>query len=230
MYELILGWALESLTQFTNTKDSKDLSIALEAIRTKNELVVERFKYAWTACQSIVDLAIKIEADLIEFQKTASKTDGTKESTEKYLSAIRQDFHPKYYRQLFKIRSQFESTNDLFSAYSEVLADIVHFSTLEDIATNKNLRSSSDISRTYRGLWKLYADIIIRLVRVTSNDLRFWLTDIPYAIPAEEWVKKDLDLAKQFLLAKDWGGKRFHITLESKEGLEQFWKAVEQFK
>lgn len=227
MYELLMGWALNSLSQFTTVKDSKDLAIVLEAIKAKNELVKERFGYAYASAQQVVELSIKVESELIDFRKNVMTQTTNKSDGKRYIALIKQDFHPKYYRQLTKIRSGFESTNDLLAAYSEIMSDIVRINMLEQIVETKMYNSPSDINRSYRGLWTLYSNIVTSLVRLTANDLRFWLTDNPYVVQAEQWAQdKDLDLARQFLLSRDWGGRRFHLTLESKEGLEQFWKAV----
>jgi|YNPNPStandDraft_1061719.scaffolds.fasta_scaffold73770_2 hypothetical protein len=227
MYELLLQWGLESLAKLVAVKGEKDSAILLEAVRAKNSLVVERFRYAREACQAIVDLAIQVDTDLEEFRLKAPETDGTLPATKKFMGELKLDFHPKYYRRLKKLRSQFESTNDVLSAYSVVMSDLLHFSTMEKIAIEKKLRSSSDLCRTYRGLWTLYAEILTSLVRLTSNDLRFWLIDAPYIVQAERWAKQDFELAMTFLLAKEWGGMSFRISLETKEGLESFWKSIQ---
>jgi hypothetical protein len=188
MYELLLSWGLESLTKLVMSEDDKDVTILLEAIRAKNTLVVERFKYAWEASQEIVGLAIQVDAELEEFRVNAPQTDGTLDATKKFMGALRGDFHPKHYRYLKKLRSRFESTSDVLSAYSIKMADIIHFSMVEKISIEKQLRASSDILRTYRGLWTLYSEILTKLIRLTSNDLRFWLTDTPHVNIAEDWA------------------------------------------
>lgn len=226
MYELLLQWGLESLTKLVLAKDQKGSSFLIEAVRAKNALVVERFRYAREACQSIVDLSLQVDDNLEDFRSKAPKTDGTLGATKKFMGALKMEFHPPYYRRLRKLRSQFESTNDLLSAYSVVMSDILHFNTMEKIVIAKDLRSSSDLCRTYRGLWTLYSEMLTSLIRLTSNDLRFWLRDAPYIIQAEQWAKQDFQRAMEFLLAKDWGGKSFRLSLETDEGLRAFWDSI----
>jgi len=227
MYELLLQWGLDSLTKLVLAKDDKGSAFLLEAVRAKNALVVERFRYAREACQAIVDLAIQVDAELEDFRLKAPKTDGTLEAAKKFMGVLKTEFHPPHYRRLKKLRSQFESTNDLLSAYSVVMSDLLHFSTMEQIAVKKNLRSSSDLCRTYRGLWTLYSEILTSLVRLTSNDLRFWLMDAPYIVQTEKWAKQDYQRAMEFLLADNWGGMSFRISLETAEGLKDFWTSIQ---
>lgn len=226
MYELLLQWGLESLAKLVIAKDEKDSAFLLEAVRAKNALVIERFRYARDACQAIVDLAVQIDTDLEEFRSKAPETDGTIQTTKKFMGALKTEFHPPYYRRLKKLRSQFESTNDVLSAYSVEMSDILHFSTMERIAIEKKLRSSSDLCRVYRGLWTLYSQILTSLIRITSNDLRFWLIDEPYVTQAEKWAKQDFQRVMDYLLAESWGGMSFRISLETKEGLKAFWESV----
>lgn len=225
MYELLLQWGLQSLTQLTGLKNSNDMSIMLEAIKAKNALVIERFKFAWEACQSVVDLTIEVESELAQFEKEIQKNISTKpDRLAIHLRMLKHDFHPNYYRQLKKIRSRFESTNDLLSSYSKTMVGIVHFSMVEDIVKKKKLKSPSDINYAYRGVWTLYSEILISLVRLTSNDLRFWLTDTPFVIKADRWADKDFENVSNFLTADDWGGNWFHLSLENEYGLQEFWK------
>jgi hypothetical protein len=210
--------------------DSDQVAVMLEAIKAKNALVVERFKYSYEACQSVTALAINVDAELALFRKKAPKTDGTPESRDKFVAVLKSEFHPVHYRQLLKLRSKFESTNDLLSGYSTTLTPIIHISMLERIIEEKHYYSASAISRTYRGLWTFYAEIITSLVRLTSNDLRFWLTDCPYVVHAENWARRELESAQEFLLASDWGGKRFHLSIETAEGLDEFWKGMSSNK
>lgn len=226
MYELLLQWGIESLTKLVTTKGDKDSSILLEAVKVKNALVVERFRYAREACQAIVDLSMSVDTDLEVFRLKAPDTDGSLQATKKFMGALKTEFHPLHYRRLKKLRGQFESTNDVLSAYSVVMSEILHFSTMEKIAIEKNLRSSGELRRTYRGLWTLYSEILTSLVRLTSNDLRFWLIDSPYIEEAEVQAKKDFQQVMNFLLAEKWNGNSFRISLETKEGLKSFWKSI----
>jgi len=227
MYELLLQWGLESLTKLVAAKGEKDSAILLEAVRAKNALVIERFRYAREACQAIVDLAMSVDTDLEKFRSKAAGTDGTLQATKKFMGALKLEFHPPHYRRLRKLRSQFESTNDILSAYSVVMSGILHFSAMEKIAIEKSLRSSSDLCRTYRGLWTLYSETLTSLVRLTSNDLRFWLIDAPYIVQAEVWARQDFQRIMDFLLAENWGGTSFRLSLETREGLASFWESIQ---
>lgn len=228
MYESLIKWGFEQIANLAIAKDKRDVQIMLEAIKTKNALVVERFKYAWNSCQSIVDLSNQVDKGLIEFQSKAPETKKTKKSAFQFLGALKNDFHPTYYRQLKKLRSQMESTNDLLSAYSSTFVEMVNFGMLQNLVEHKKAYSANFILRNYRGLWTLYAEILTSLVRITSNDLRFWLTDTPYVLMADEYALEDFDSLRKFLFADEWDGKRFHLSLETKEGIEIFWNHMDQ--
>ncbi|HUI89476.1 MAG TPA: hypothetical protein VLX61_12210 [Anaerolineales bacterium] len=226
MYELLLQWGIDSLTKLVSTKRNQDSAILLEAVKAKNALVVERFRYAREACQAIAELSMTVDAELEVFRSKAPDTDGSLQATKKFMGALKTEFHPSHYRRLKKLRSQFETTNDLLSAYSVVMSDLLHFSTMEKVAIEKKIRSAGNLSRTYRGLWTIYSEILTSLVRLTSNDLRFWLIDSPYIEQAEALAKEDFHQAMTFLLADSWSGKSFRLSLETKEGLKSFWKSI----
>ena len=229
MYESLIKWGFEQVSGLAIAKDKRDVQIMLEAIKAKNSLVLERFKYAWNSCQSVVDLSIQVDEGLSEFLTQAPQTDKSRESAFKFLGALKNEYHPKYYRQLKKLRSQIESTNDLLSAYSSIFVEIINFGMLQNIVEHKKHYSASFILRNYRGLWTLYTEILISLVRVTSNDLRFWLTDSPYVVCADEYAMNDFELVKKFLFAEDWDGKRFHLSLETVNGIANFWNHIEKY-
>jgi hypothetical protein len=228
MYESLIKWGFEQISNLAIAKDKRDVQIMIEAIKTKNALVVERFKYAWDTCQSIVDLSVQVDEGLIEFQSKAPETKRTKKSAFQFLGALKNDFHPKYYRQLKKLRIQLESTNDLLSAYSSTFVEMVNFGMLQNLVEHKKTYSGNFILRNYRGLWTLYAEILTSLVRITSNDLRFWLTDTPYVVMADEYALNDFDAVRKFLFSEEWHGKRFHLSLETEEGMGIFWNHMEQ--
>lgn len=226
MYELLLKWGLDNLSKFTKAKSDNDFAVLLEAIKTKNVLIVERFRHSWEACQAVVDLAQRVDTDLTLFHKEALTTDGTKDTAYKYMGVLKTDFHPKYYRELKKLRSQFDSVNDIFSAYSDVFTSILHFSTIQGIVDHKKKFSASEINWIYRGLWTLYSEILTKLLRVTSSDLRFWLTDRPYISEAFNLAQRDLKLAKEFLFAEKWHEAKLFISLEKPESLATFWNEI----
>ena len=177
-------------------------------------------------------LAIQVDTDFLdEFRAKMPETDGTLQATKKFMGALKVEFHPPYYRRLKKLRSQFESTNDVLSAYSVVMSDILHFSTMEKIAIEKKLRSSSDLCRTYRGLWTLYSEILTSLVRLTSNDLRFWLIDAPYVIQAEVWAKKDFQRVMDFFcLPKSGAACLFVFRLRQRKDWKVFGNQFDKVK
>ena len=226
MYELLLKWGLENLSKFTKAKADNEFAVLLEAIKTKNMLIVERFRYCWDACQAVVDLSQLVDKELVEFYKGAKITDGTKNTAFKYMGLLKTEFHPKYYRTLIKLRSQFDSINDLFSAYSTVFKNVIHFSMLQSIIEHKKTYSASQINWIYRGLWTFYSEILTKLLRVSSSDLRFWLTDRPYIVDAISFAKADLELSKKFLHAEKWHEEKLFISLERPEGLTSFWDKI----
>lgn len=223
MYELLLKWGLDNLTGLANLEAGHELDITLEAIRAKNLLITKRYEQAFAAHQDLVDLTLELEDRLGDFRKTSSQTDGTFESSKKFVGELREQVHPEFYRRFRKIRSQFDSTNDLLSSYSIVFTEIVHIEYLQKVYKVKNEYSGSSILRIYRGQWVKLAEIVASLLRISSSDLRFWITDAPYAVHAEHWAKRDLAKVNQFFEAEDWGGMHFRLSLEKRDGLTEFW-------
>lgn len=223
MYELLLKWGLETFRKASIKQTDQEFSVMLEAIKTKNILVVERFRYAWSSCQDIVRLAVRVEEMLPEFLLKARQTDGTVQSVKNFLGDLRSDFHPQHYRELTKLRCQFEATNDLLAAYSGVFVDVLHYSVVGEISKKKKLFQTSDIIRLYRGLWLFYTRILTSLLRITSSDLRFWITEKPYIIKATEWAEKDWVNAKEYLLQPEGQGIKYRLSLENPEKFNVFW-------
>lgn len=229
MYELLLKWGLENLSKFTGIKGEHELTVIKEAINTKNSIILERYKKSWDLYEKLVDLTLEVETALNEFLKDAEETDGTLKSARKFIGNLRSDFHPQYYRRLQKIRSMFEGSNDLIASYTHVFIDIVNIDTLLGLVKEKEEYSRGNICRLYRGLWTKYSEIVSILLRVTSADLRFWVTDTPYIYHTDEWAKQDLEKTIRFFKSNNWGGKRLHIALESRRGLDRFWYDLEDF-
>ena len=80
----------------------------------------------------------------------------------------------------------------------------------------------------YRDVWTLYSELLTRLLRVTANDLRFWLVDNPYCAPADRMAVEEVARVEQFLLASTWSEGRFLVLIETPQGLQRFWSAVKE--
>lgn len=228
MYELLLKWGLDSLTKFTGTKGQHELSILLEAIKTKNTLIIERYKQTWALNEKLSDLIIELEVELDSFARESSETDGSWKSARQFIGKLKSDFHPAFYRKLIKLRAGFEGSNDILSAYTYVFLNILNLDNLVALCKEKEMYSRGDICRSYRSLWTKYGEIVASVNRVTSGDLRFWITDIPYVRHADKWAEHDLEQLLRFISANSWGSKRFHISLESKRGLDKFWHELKE--
>ena len=137
------------------------------------------------------------------------------------------DFHSEYARKLKKVRSSYDSTNDLFSAYSFVFSDLLHLDEIVKIAENRSFTKRSEFLWVYRGLWQFYSKLMSALVRITSSDLRFWLTDEPYIAEAYAWAEKDYQNAIKWLSSNERVHSKYSLSLETTEGLEQFWNTID---
>lgn len=228
MYELLLKWGLDSLTKFSGTKGQHELSILLEAIKTKNTLIIERYKQTWALNEKLSDLIIELEVELDLFANESIETDGTWKSARQFIGKLKSDFHPAYYRKLVKLRVGFEGTNDILSAYTYTFLNIVNLDNLFTVCKSKKIYSRGEICRSYRGLWTKYGEVVSSIIRITSGDLRFWVTDIPYIQHADNWAEYDLQLLQRFISANNWGNNRLHISLESKRGLDKFWHELNE--
>ncbi len=230
MYELLLKWGLDNLTKFAGIEGTHELEVIREAIKTKNAIIIERYKKCWALYEKLLDLTIEVDSELNQFLLNTKETDGTRKSARVFIGKLKTEFHPKFYRKLLKLRSSFDGTNDLVSAYTFVFSDIINIETLEKIIKSKKEKGKNSrnyICRLYRGLWTKYCEIVAVLLRVTSSDLRFWVADTPYVYHADEWAKVDRDLAIKFFISNSWEGKRFHISLEKRKGLDRFWYDLE---
>lgn len=221
MYEIILKWGLDTLRAAKSGTSDQEFRVMLEAIKTKNQLVTQRFQFAWDAGQDIVDLSVQVEETMSSFD--ALDTDGSEIAATRLLGSIRSDFHPPHYRQLRKARSRLDATNDILSLYSDVFVDLVHWDTIEEIIRAKDIRGRSGIRRTYRGLWTFYAQTVMRLLRLSASDLRFWLVDSPHIDAAEAFAKSDFNRAVAWLKSSERIGQSFRLQIETPEGLSAFW-------
>ena len=229
MYELLLKWGLDSLAKFTGTKGGHELAILLEAIKTKNALIVERYKQAWSLNEKLSELVICVEEELERFVNEADETDGSWKSARQFIGKLRSDFHPCHYRKIVKLRSGFEGTNDMLSGYSYVFLGLLRIETLVSICKEKKIRSKGEICRLYRGLWTKYGEIIASVIRVTSGDLRFWITDTPYIEHVDKWAEHDLEKVSRSLCSLTWNGRRHHISIEKRRGLDRFWHELKGY-
>jgi len=227
MYEYLLKWGLGTLTKLGLDTNSHENAVLLEAIRAKNSLVVERFRIADQTCQTLIELAIRMEPDLSEFQDSFSSSENSRDAAS-YLGALEREFHPKYYREFRKLRARFDITNDLLSAYSLAFIGWINIKNVKEICTKKACRTPGDISRTYRLIWTFFSGTMTRLLRITSNDLRFWLTDRPYTEAALVWAREvDMPQLHRFFMEELHAPNIYFPSLEKAEGLEEFWKRLD---
>jgi len=85
MYEILLKWGLDTLSKVGVDSSGRDHAVLLEAIKTKNSLVVERFEIATECCNALIDLTLDVDAGLVDFT-TAGKNDSeTPKSTDAIL-------------------------------------------------------------------------------------------------------------------------------------------------
>ena len=226
MYEQLLKWGLDSLNKFAGIKGEFELSILTEAIKTKNAIILERYKQCCSLNESLLRLSVEVEDNLAKFVGNKKEIEANWKSGRTFIALLKTDFHPQYYRKLCKIRTSFDSTNDLISAYTYSFLDLIKIDNLMKVAKENEYYSVGDICRLYRSLWVSYTENVAVLLRVTSGDLRFWITDTPYVILADEWAKLDLSLCMESLSNKK-RETRFHISLETKKGLDKFWYELE---
>lgn len=227
MYDLLLKWGLDSLSKATMTKSDQELSVMLEAIRAKNTLVVERFRFAWKTSQEIVAIALEVDESIDDLKETIKSLDWSSNSGRNKVLWHLQQFHAKYARRLKKVRCNYDATNDLLSAYSAVFDNLLHIDIVAQIADSKKVSKRSDLLWIYRGLWQFYSRVMGSLVRVTSSDLRFWLTDEPYIAIAFSSAENDYAEALDWLSRPVGHGERFFLSLESPGGSAGFWRLVE---
>ncbi|MFT6030859.1 MAG: hypothetical protein ACI8O8_002605 [Oleiphilaceae bacterium] len=64
MYEQLLKWGLDSLNKFAGIKGEFELSILTEAIKTKNAIILERYKQCCSLNEGLISLSVEVEYDL----------------------------------------------------------------------------------------------------------------------------------------------------------------------
>lgn len=215
MYDILLKWGLESLQKVSLDKGKEELAVTLEAIKIRNQFVFSRYQYAFSSCEAMNDLIDKMDEEL---SQNNSKEHGHGEG---YLDYLEHKFHPTYYRKFQKLRTKFEMTNDLLAGYSLTTASLVRFNKIKSLCKKNKCVSQSDINDLYRHLWHHYSGLMNVLVRVASNDMRFWLTDSPYVVEAQKMAKIELKLFEKFFTS---GVRSSYLTLlENANNVEIFW-------
>lgn len=224
MYEYLLKWGLDTLVKSGLEKGKAEHSLLLEAVKTKNQLVVERFKIASSACELLVKLTLDVEAELEQFRQQYQQQGNQQYGN--FKAALRETLHPKFYREYRKIRSQFDISNDLLSAYSMAFSSWLNFNAIEQLLSETQAQKPTEQARTYRMIWTFAASTLSRLLRISANDLRFWLTDLPYTDKAYALATtEDIPKIREFFIKGHENNGLFHPYLETAEGLEAFWRS-----
>ncbi len=225
MYEILIKWGLDTLGKAKGQKADYELKLLIEAAKTKNNMVVERFRIASDMCARISELSIELDNQLDIFQKEAKK-EGKPINVEKYINRIKRDFHPKYYRDLKRILTRSNSTNDILAAYAEILISFINYGNIKKILNRCEIKSLGEVSRMYRSVWDKGIFMVTSALRASANDLRFWLTDHPYRIEANEWGKKNDQRVLFEYLTRKKNIEKYYFSLDHRNKLEEFWDYV----
>jgi hypothetical protein len=221
MYEILLKWGLDTLGKLGSGEHKAELAIVLEAVKTKNALVSKRFDIAANAAEELLNLTLELEDELHATSQDRSHPSHEKKGND-YINSLEQAIHSKYYRRLMRIRSRFEMTNDLLSSCSIQATEFLNIKHVKSLIRKSNATSNAQIRMLYRKIWTLAASSMLSLIRVTSTDLRFWLSDIPHGPKSDEWAKRDFQLAKDYFL-QSAGRKEFYLEIERDGGTDKFW-------
>ena len=221
MYDIILKWGLETLSGLVRDKDPQHLNLLSEAARLRNAMVLKRFEYAWNVCEEHTAFLAGLEEELRSFESEARN-----ESVDETLEALFRRIHLKHIRRFRVLRSRFDATNDLFVAYSLALLQMLRWSNLKPILVElkEGEPHLADIVRHYFFIWSTTIDIMHALVRLTANDLRFWLSDYSYLQRAHEQAALDGKMLDAVIRGHHSSSKgTWQLSLESERGLESFW-------
>ena len=227
LYSILVKWGLDSVSGIIRDKDPQNIQILLEAIKTRNALVLKRFDFAWLAAQEVVELNSLVETELSEFIKAIPVSIKSKKDRLNYfIPNLCDGFHPPFHRKLREIRSKFEATNDLFSAYSIEFYEMLRADNLESMLRAPQHKTVSDAARTYRQLWSSYGAVMLTLIRVSSSDLRFWLTDAGYFLIAKQQAKEDRKHIESHF--QSGSHESWNISIEDSKAVKHIWKCIEQ--
>lgn len=224
MYEIVFKWALDLLGGLAKQSHNVDLDLVVEAMRAKNALVQKRFEFAWFAAQDMGKLEVDVIEGLDNWDPEIKKEDSSIKSFS-FLNALEQQFHPAYYRRLRAVRAAFEATCDVLAAYSLQVQNLLNFRSIKSLITASCPDRPSDIKRSYLHLWSSATATMFAMMRITSTDIRFWLSELPHLRVADKWAQEDIRRLRHYTKNKD--SDIFYLSLESTKGLEKFWEEVE---
>ena len=225
LYSVILKWGLDTVSSVIRDKDPQHIQIVLEAIKLRNSIVQKRFEYSWAAAQDVLDLVLELEIDLKKLVDETPAHENRAERTRAFLAKLGEDFHPRFLRRLKKIRGKFEATNDLFSAYSLEFYGFLSLENAKRLIKHSEADRLSDVARLYRQLWDTYATVMMTLIRVSSSDIRFWVTDATYSDIAERYAKHDRAEIEKLFVSKapvNWA-----LSIEHHVMVAEFWESVQ---
>lgn len=226
VYGVILRWGLETLSGVLRDKDPSHLQIVVEAMRLRNAIVLRRFEFAWAAAQELVSLAAELDTELAKLITDTGKAHQRPARLRAFIHLLSGDLHPRYYRRLRIVRGKFESTNDLFSAYSLEFMGLLQMETVKNLLKQTQCDAVADAAHLYRRLWENYATTMLSLLRVTSSDIRFWVIDASYFRLALRQASADCRLFQEHLVS---GSRRiFSYGIEDPATVRAFWACVDQ--
>ena len=220
MYEILFKWGLETLREVGRDASKEELAFAIEAVKTKNALVEKRFDHACSACDDLVDLSIRIDHEVKLLQETSHTLD-EKSRYSSFIGKLRNELHPDFLREYRKLKGRFIVTNDLLAGYALMTTEIIQYRQFAYICKSLAHTKISQSASLYRALWEHLVHLLSTMTRLSSSDVRFWLTDKPYMRTAEIFAAKELELARAFFESGTHG--YYRCLLENPENLESFW-------
>lgn len=236
MYEIILKWSLESLTklsiaheELSEEEKKRQHAVLLEAIKTKNAMALKRFEYALLVSDELSKIQKELALSLVDFKndmlKAGDANDWGKEKIE--ASSFMEEIHKPFMRSFLDTRNKFEPINDLFSLYSIEAQRILDHDEMIELAQKKfdNKATIEDFCNFYFSIFGHVLGTLAALVRISSDDLRFWLVELPYSDVAEEFARSDFINMRKALLSS-LPGETYRASLETREGLRDFWNEV----
>lgn len=227
LYSILLKWGLDTVAGVIRDKDPKHVEIILEAIKTRNAIVLKRFEYAWEVAQEINACLESLEGDLGILLADVRSGPDKHTRAKSLIARLESELHPVYYRRMRKARNKLEATNDLFSAYSIEFCEMLRFDNMRCLLQGGQ-QSVSDIARTYRHVWDTFGAVVATLIRVTSYDLRFWLADVSYFQQAERQAAIDRERLLQHMANREQSS--WMLTVEDSKAIDAFWLEVESSK